>query len=92
MYPGYIPDLSNIPNLSRIYPGFIRDDRLIQDSSVYPEYIQDSKAGGSLSVQELYNQKLYNSSINYALKHIKLINMINIIYNTSIYILESIQF
>jgi hypothetical protein len=27
MNPGYIPDLSNIPNLSRIYPGFIPDDR-----------------------------------------------------------------
>jgi hypothetical protein len=25
--PGFIPDLSNIPDLSRIYPGFILDDR-----------------------------------------------------------------
>jgi hypothetical protein len=46
MYPGYILDLSNIPDLSRIYPGFIPDDGGIQDSSVYPAYNRDSKAGG----------------------------------------------
>jgi len=27
MYPKYIPNLSNIPDLSGIYPGFILDDR-----------------------------------------------------------------
>jgi hypothetical protein len=26
MYPGYIPDSSNIPDLSGIYSGFIPDD------------------------------------------------------------------
>jgi hypothetical protein len=51
IYPRCIPDigiadLSNIPNLSRIYPGFILDNRFIPDSSVYPAYIWDSKAGG----------------------------------------------
>jgi hypothetical protein len=46
IYPGYIPDLANIPDLSRIYPGFIPDDRWIRDSSVYPAYIPDPKAGG----------------------------------------------
>jgi hypothetical protein len=46
MYPRCIPNSSNIPDLSRIYPGFILDDRFMRDSSAYPAYISDSKAGG----------------------------------------------
>jgi hypothetical protein len=38
-----IPDSSDISDLSRIYPGFILDNRFIWDLSVYLANIQDSK-------------------------------------------------
>jgi hypothetical protein len=44
-----------------------------------------------LCTQEFYNQAQHNKSIKYALKHIRLINTINIILKTSISGLELIQ-
>jgi hypothetical protein len=46
IYPRFIPNLSNISNLSRTHPKFILDNRLIRDSSVHPAHIWDSKAWG----------------------------------------------
>lgn len=50
MYSRYIPDSSKIPHISRIHSRFIPNDRLIRNSTVYPAYIQDSKAGRYFSI------------------------------------------